>query len=545
MMSLLCIACRAALHGTESPKIDSLSAMLEETGQDTVRVRLLMDLSREFQREDVVRAFEYAHRAVLEATATEDGRLLGAALMNAFRVSYYHGRADIAADYLLRYRELVEAEGNTAEVLKANANMGAIWMMLKRFDKAEQAYEGLLEVLESDSTSDRAKLSVVYGNLGLANAEQMKWDKAESFYKKGIMLSERYPEAAANLGRLLHNYGNLLVSGHDFEQAFEKLSAARDIYALEGNKAAACGILWSLGKAYREQGKTDRAMEHYRQGYALAMELGSIIDLRSFAEATYELYEETGPADSTLKYLNLYHQYEKEAKLSDTAEKLFREELAVKYRKWEKEQLRRQRADRRGMAGIVFLAIVIAASAAWLAFRSRKNMRRSELAKLQLERNARRLEMEKGWLNSQVEKKDKELTTQVMYAMQKNEQIGGVVEKLARQQDMRVSAHPGSLDHIIRELEKTREDHVWEDFELRFKLVHRQFYDILNERFPELTPNERRLCAFLKLNFSSKEISTITGQTPHSIKVARTRLRKKLGLTHSDQGLVEFLASIG
>lgn len=545
MMSLLCIACRAVLHGTESPKIDSLSAMLEETGQDTVRVRLLMDLSREFQREDVVRSFEYAHRAVLEATATEDGRLLGAALMNAFRVSYYHGRADIAADYLLRYRELVEAEGNTAEVLKANANMGAIWMMLKKYDKAEQAYEGLLEVLESDSTSDRAKLSVVYGNLGLANAEQMKWDKAESFYKKGIMLSERYPEAAANLGRLLHNYGNLLVSGHDFEQAFEKLSAARDIYALEGNKAAACGILWSLGKAYREQGKTDRAMEHYRQGYALAMEFGSIIDLWSFAEATYKLYKETGPADSTLKYLNLCNQYEKEAKLSDTAEKLFREELAVKYRKWEKEQLRRQRADRRGMAGIVFLAIVIAASAAWLAFRSQKNMRRSELAKLQLERNARRLEMEKGWLNSEVEKKDKELTTQVMYAMQKNEQIGGLVEKLARQQDMRVSAHPGSLDHIIRELEKTREDHVWEDFELRFKLVHRQFYDTLNERFPELTPNERRLCAFLKLNFSSKEISTITGQTPHSIKVARTRLRKKLGLTHSDQGLVEFLASIG
>jgi DNA-binding CsgD family transcriptional regulator len=72
--------------------------------------------------------------------------------------------------------------------------------------------------------------------------------------------------------------------------------------------------------------------------------------------------------------------------------------------------------------------------------------------------------------------------------------------------------------------------------------VHADFYKNLNQINPDLTPNERRLCAFLKLNMSTKDISAITGQTPHSIKIARARLRKKFNLTNSDTSLLAFLA---
>ncbi|WP_068599285.1 helix-turn-helix transcriptional regulator [Vaginella massiliensis] len=66
------------------------------------------------------------------------------------------------------------------------------------------------------------------------------------------------------------------------------------------------------------------------------------------------------------------------------------------------------------------------------------------------------------------------------------------------------------------------------------------FYKRLLEKYPNLTKNELRLCAFLRLNFSSKEISAITQQSPHSIVVARSRLRKKIGLDES-QSLTNFL----
>ena len=70
------------------------------------------------------------------------------------------------------------------------------------------------------------------------------------------------------------------------------------------------------------------------------------------------------------------------------------------------------------------------------------------------------------------------------------------------------------------------------------------FYKALNKKFPDLTNNERKLCAFLRLNMSTKEISAITFQSVHSITIARSRLRKKLNITHSDISLTDFLLSI-
>lgn len=66
------------------------------------------------------------------------------------------------------------------------------------------------------------------------------------------------------------------------------------------------------------------------------------------------------------------------------------------------------------------------------------------------------------------------------------------------------------------------------------------FYKRLLADYPDLTKNELRLCAFLRLNLSSKEISSITQQTPHSITVARSRVRKKIGL-ETNEKLTNFL----
>ena len=87
------------------------------------------------------------------------------------------------------------------------------------------------------------------------------------------------------------------------------------------------------------------------------------------------------------------------------------------------------------------------------------------------------------------------------------------------------------------------EDDTWNEFEMRFKEIHEDFYTQLGQLFPNLTPNELRLCAFLKLNLSTKEISSITYQSPESIKTARYRLRKKLNLDR-DSNLTSFLHSL-
>jgi len=73
-------------------------------------------------------------------------------------------------------------------------------------------------------------------------------------------------------------------------------------------------------------------------------------------------------------------------------------------------------------------------------------------------------------------------------------------------------------------------------------------FDEFNKRlflkYPDITRNEKMLCGFLKLNMSTKEISVITGKKEHTIEIARTRLRKKVGLTKSNVNLNAFMDSI-
>lgn len=97
---------------------------------------------------------------------------------------------------------------------------------------------------------------------------------------------------------------------------------------------------------------------------------------------------------------------------------------------------------------------------------------------------------------------------------------------------------------IIRELSNIQDEGLWDEFEIRYQQVHNEFYEKLQATSPNLTTNERRLCAFLRLNMTTKDIASITGQSIRSIEVARTRLRKKLDITNSEISLVEFLNSL-
>jgi hypothetical protein len=82
-------------------------------------------------------------------------------------------------------------------------------------------------------------------------------------------------------------------------------------------------------------------------------------------------------------------------------------------------------------------------------------------------------------------------------------------------------------------------------FEIRFKNIRANFYDELMRDFPTLTLNERRLCAFLKLQMTTKEIAFLTGQSIRAVELARTRLRKKLQLTNSEINLYDFILNYG
>jgi hypothetical protein len=92
-----------------------------------------------------------------------------------------------------------------------------------------------------------------------------------------------------------------------------------------------------------------------------------------------------------------------------------------------------------------------------------------------------------------------------------------------------------ALEKIEREIDSTlRIQEDWDQFEYHFDQVHGDFLHRFREEFEDLSPNDQKLSAFLRLNLNTKEIANLMGISIRGIEVARYRLRKKLGLDTGD-----------
>jgi DNA-binding CsgD family transcriptional regulator len=100
-----------------------------------------------------------------------------------------------------------------------------------------------------------------------------------------------------------------------------------------------------------------------------------------------------------------------------------------------------------------------------------------------------------------------------------------------------------SIKTVLRNLESHIDQSAWPEFETRFEKVHDAFFGRLQRLFPDLTPNDRRICAFLKLNMSTKDIALLTHRSPRSIESSRYRLKKKFGLGQ-EEDILTFLQSV-
>ena len=93
------------------------------------------------------------------------------------------------------------------------------------------------------------------------------------------------------------------------------------------------------------------------------------------------------------------------------------------------------------------------------------------------------------------------------------------------------------LDNIRQNI---AHDSGWKRFEQNFDIVYENYLKRLGEQYPLLNTNDKKLCAYLKMDLSSKDIAPLLNMSVRSVETARYRLRKKLGLSR-DANLTEFL----
>ena len=512
-------------------KLDSLLLALKNADADTSKIQSMLEISRYYFTQDLTLSTDYARQALKLSTQNGFKDLEGKSVRTLGLSLYYIGDYKSAASYYFQALKYYEEVKDTSAIMAVTNNLGAVYDRLEDFDQALTYYFKAQDLC--NKMGNRAKnlfpLPSLLNNIG--NIYQSKHDttSALQYYEKALRLAEEYNNKAVQ-GIALNNIGKLYFDDlNQPEKAINYLLRGLKVREENGDKGEIAKSLNFLAGYFYQLKKYEEGKGYALRASVIGSEIGSL-EIQQQAALTLSQNEEglrhyEESLEAYKKYKSISDSIQNQSSTSEITRLQFQydSEKEEQFRKREQEQTR----DRYVAAIIILTACLLVAVLLVILVRSK----------------ARQTELRRKNLAQDVEIKNKELTTNVMYLVRKNELINNVAERLlAVQENVKPENHK-VLHDIILDLQKEADNDSWKEFELRFNQVHSDFYNNLRKMYPGLSPAEEKLCAFLRLNMSSKEIAAITQQSIKSVEVARARLRKKLNLTNTASNLVTHLAN--
>jgi len=277
-----------------------------------------------------------------------------------------------------------------------------------------------------------------------------------------------------------------------------------------------------------------------------------------------DLYSSAGDMKNAFDYMKLY------VALNDSIfdEEKFKTftEIQTKYETEKKEKeneiLKRDAEIRKNVelllvviiSGLLILSVLL-----FLLFRTKNRSLRKNKLLYEQEKKLKDLELKNKEMEKQrleelvyaeqkinslqqdkIQNKNRELSTTTLSILNKNKILSEIKNEITEisTEDKKLG---GFLDKIADLIDGNLVlDQDWKQFKLHFDEVHKGFFENLFSNHPELTQNDLKLCAYLKINLSTKEMARILNVTPDAIKKSRQRLRKKLHL-NAEEDLVNFV----
>lgn len=391
------------------------------------------------------------------------------------------------------------------------------------YDKACALFaDGLAAV----DTSDKREYVLLNNNLALCYLLSDDEKKGEELLKSLIDLIED-ENIPYNQSQIQLNLCRIYIDMGRFDEVLQYGETALELARKRQNRNTEALSLYYIGLVYFATQQSGKAIDYFLAANGIATDLE--IQMSTFAYLS-ALYEQAGD------YKRAYGYAVRQSVLKDSLnQQINHDNLARLTHEYQyKQQLALLEAARRKylltwvMVGVLTLFVLIVLGVMY-------SRQRLKFDNVKLKEENMALELDH---------RNKEIVSKTMYLQQKNQNIAGIIEKLSRAKHLFKSSNQPLIDEVIRDLSLSTKDTDWEEFEMRFEQVHTDFFKNLNKRFPNLSPNEKKLCAYLKLNMNSKEIARLTHTTVGSVEQARFRLRKKLGITDSETNLSNFIEKL-
>jgi tetratricopeptide (TPR) repeat protein/DNA-binding CsgD family transcriptional regulator len=553
-------------------RIDSLKRQLSENKADTSFIHTNLELSRAFTQHGITRydsSLFYLNKALQLSQDLKYDRWLydiyneNSILLNS------GGNFSVALEYYFKMLKLLDNEAEndaTALALKNRyaslyALIGLCYFNMENQEKALDYFDKSLEQCRVIYALDKnfpfkERQLILYNNIGSVYLTNNDLENAKSNFEKALEINKSLNNLKFYAG-IYNNLGIIYKTKKEYDKAFVYYNKALLIRNELNDTAGIAQVLNNLGDCYYYVKDYPKSISVLNQALEFSQKSGNLPSQMKAANFLSLAYEKAGDYQQALEKQRLFKQLYDSINSSEQIELAAKLELQYKFEKQQKEndllqQIELAKKQRKVLVFMIISGILLSSFIVLMLLnRNQKiKIKRNALLQESLELESKNLmlekqnlELEKNNLKQELDFRNKELATHVMYLVKKNEFISSISEKLLMIKNLLSNADKKWVQDIVREMKSNVDNTVWGEFEMRFQQVHDDFYTRLNEHYPDLTPNEKKICAFLRLNMTTKDISSITFQSVKSIQVARTRLRKKMEMPR-DENLISFLQTL-
>lgn len=519
-------------HYQKSAEINILTANEHSVEQMTVlgNIGYIYDVQEQYMI-----ALDYYNQALKLARQLGDKEEIATNLANIGKIQTIQG---FYIDALRNMEEALALDREAGDESMVAIDLNTIGRIYEAWGEFDKAAEYLKKALAIDlKLNQMDKVAIRYSGLGLVCKAWGKYELALEYFDKAMAIDKELKNNDKIALRQV-NIGSTYLAMGNPDKALSYLDLGLAYFEKNQMTSYHAATLIDIGKCHLIHREYQEAESAFLKSIELSRPGKLNRNIMNSLEQLSKLYQQMRQFEKAYQSQTGFMTL-KDSLFNAESQKIIMEfqalyELDNKQQQLEllvrdQELARKRHANTRLLVFVFSLVFVVIVLALLVMLKNLQNKR------LQTEK-------ENEALKSELDQRNKELTFNAMCIVKNNETMVRMVEAVDSALEANDEHH--QLKNVIHQLQRMEQDKSWEDFEIRFIQTHQDFYKKLQSRFPDLTPNERKLCAFLRLNLSTKDIATITHQSINSINVARTRLRKKLSIDGTDENLIGFLHSL-
>lgn len=346
--------------------------------------------------------------------------------------------------------------------------------------------------------------------------------------------------------------GNSYASNAEFDSSYVYLSEALDLinnyeYSFTSRKS---DVLYSLGRLLFIKKDYDQSLLYMEEALPYVKKMGLLAYESSIYQMMSEIYEEYGQTYSAYDYLKESVKIKDSLAIKEKAGEVQRIKNLSELKNYQQQiQITEQNAKIRQVRSVLIITalILILVIIIFILIYINREKKLKEFKIQQLDQQLKNEEinsrLEKMELEKEVEEKKREIATTQLLIEEKNKISDNLLETFKPfYKSKEISSK------IWRELQsfatnQTRKENEWDKSKVHFEKVHPDFFKKLKDYCPDLTENDLRLCAYIKIGMRSKQIAEMLSIDHRSVISNRYHLKKKLNLD-KEQSLDDFIRNI-